>query len=137
MSKSINKVILIGHLGQKPEMKYTTSGVAYTQFTLATNSDYKDDKGNKVEKTEWHNLIAWQKLAEVCTKYLDKGSLIYCEGRLQTSSFEKDNVKRFFTKVVMENLVMLDSKKSTDSISTTDYSDSVTESPESGDDLPF
>ena len=122
MSKSINKVILIGHLGKKPEVKYTTKGTPYTRFSIATNSVYKDADNKTIEKTDWHNIIAWTKLAEVCTKYLDKGSLIYCEGRLQTTSYEKNNIKSYYTDIVMEKMVMLDSKKSEDISSEPDYS---------------
>ncbi|HPS65473.1 MAG TPA: single-stranded DNA-binding protein [Ignavibacteria bacterium] len=137
MSKSVNKVILIGHLGQKPEMKYTAKGTAYSQFSLATNSNYKDANNNNVEKTEWHTIVAWTKLAEICTKYLDKGSLIYCEGRLQTSTYEKEGTKQYFTKIVMENMTMLDSKKTGDAPATTDYSSAPEESQTVSEDLPF
>ena len=136
MSKSINKVILIGHLGQKPETKYTTKGTAYTRFSIATNSAYKDADNKTVEKTDWHNIIAWTKLAEICTKYLDKGSLIYCEGRLQTTSYEKNSIKSYYTDVVMEKMVMLNSKKSEDISSEPDYSSESDNIPDD-EALPF
>ncbi len=137
MSKSVNKVILIGRLGQKPELKYTSKGTVYSQLSLATSSNYKDANNNLVEKTEWHRIVAWAKLAEICAKYLDKGSLLYCEGRLQTDTFEKDGTKHYSTKIIMENMTMLDSKKTSDAPATTDYSSAPEDSQAISEDLPF
>jgi single-strand DNA-binding protein len=137
MSKSLNKVILIGHLGAKPELKYTPKGTAYSQFNLATNLNYKDANNNTVDKTEWHRILAWRNLAEICTKYLDKGSLIYCEGKLQTDTYEKEGTKHYSTKIVMDNLIMLDSKKTGDVPPTTDYSSTPEDSQTISEDLPF
>ena len=72
MAKDLNKVLLIGRLGKDPEMKYTEKGTAYCNFSMATDESYKDDNGNKIEKTEWHNLVVWSKLAEICSQYLKK-----------------------------------------------------------------
>lgn len=110
MAKGLNKVMLIGHLGKDPELKYTEKGTAYCNFSIATDESYKDENGNKVDRTEWHNIITWRKLAEICQQYLKKGSKIYCEGKLQTDSYEKDGVKRYSTKIVMTDMAMLDSR---------------------------
>ena len=85
MAKSVNKVILIGNLGKDPEVKYTPSGMAVARFTLATNERYKDKEGNWQDKTEWHNLVAFQRTAEIVGEYLKKGRSVYIEGKLQTS----------------------------------------------------
>ena len=112
MAKGLNKVMLIGHLGKDPEMSYTPSGIAVCKFTLATNDGYKGDDGNWIDRTEWHNITVWRKLAEICSQYLKKGSKIYLEGKLQTDSYEKDGKKNYFTKIVMNEMVMLDNKGS-------------------------
>ncbi len=110
MAKGLNKVMLIGHLGKDPELSYTPSGVAVCKFTLATNESYKGDDGNWVDRTEWHNITVWRKLAEICSQYLKKGSKIYLEGKIQTDTYEKDGKKNYFTKIVMNEMVMLDKK---------------------------
>ncbi len=111
---SVNKVILVGRLGQDPELKYTPNGAAVTNFTLATNETWKDNEGNRQEKTEWHRIVMWRRLAEVAGEYLKKGSKIYVEGRLQTRSWQdKDGIKRYMTEVVADNMTMLDAKQST------------------------
>ena len=138
MAKGLNKVMLIGRLGKDPELKYTEKGTAYCNFSLATDESYKDENGNKVERTEWHNIITWRKLAEICQQYLKKGSKIYCEGKLQTDSYEKDGVKRYSTKIVMTDMAMLDSKGT--SAPTERVSDEATKPASSNaddDDLPF
>jgi single-strand DNA-binding protein len=136
MAKGLNKVMLIGHLGKDPELKYTEKGTAYCNFSIATDESYKDENGNKVDRTEWHNIVTWRKLAEICQQYLKKGSKIYCEGKLQTDSYEKDGIKRYSTKIVMTDMSMLDSKGSSDKVS-----DQAVKPAESGpgetDDLPF
>jgi single-strand DNA-binding protein len=88
MAKSVNKVILVGNLGKDPEVKFTPSGVPVAKFSLATNERYKDKGGEWQDRTEWHNIVAWQRLAEIVGEYVKKGSKIYIEGRLQTSSWE-------------------------------------------------
>jgi len=109
---SVNKVILVGRLGQDPEVKYTQSGTAVASFSLATSETWKDkETGEKKEKTEWHKIVAWRRLGEICGEYLKKGSLIYIEGALQTRSWEdKDGNKRWTTEVVAHKMQMLDSK---------------------------
>ncbi|MBI5464294.1 MAG: single-stranded DNA-binding protein [Ignavibacteriales bacterium] len=111
--RSVNKVTLIGNLGKDPELRYTSAGVAVASFTLATNESWKDQDGAIQEKTQWHNLVAWRKLAEIIGEYLKKGSKIYVEGRLQYRSYDdKNGVKRYVTEIVVDEMLMLDSKGS-------------------------
>ncbi len=112
MAKSLNKVMLIGNLGKDPELRYTTSGVAVATFSLATNESWKDQDGNLQERTEWHNIVAWRKLAEICGEWLKKGKKVYIEGRIQTRSYDDKNTgaKRYITEIVADNMIMLDSK---------------------------
>lgn len=113
MARGINKVILVGNLGQDPELRYTGSGTAVCNLRLATNESYKDSSGQLVEKTEWHSVVAWSRLAEICGEYLKKGSLVYFEGSLQTRSWDdKDGNTRYTTEVKAREMMMLDSKGS-------------------------
>lgn len=108
MARGVNKVILIGNLGQDPELNYTGSGTAVCNLRLATNESYKDKNGELVERTEWHDIVAWARLAEICDEYLQKGSRIYCEGSLQTRSWEdRDGNTRYSTEVKMREMMML------------------------------
>jgi len=110
-SRSLNKVLLIGNLGKDPELRYTANGQAVATFTLATNESWKDKEGNLQERTEWHNIVAWQRLAEICGEYLKKGKKVYVEGRLQTRNFEdKEGMKRYVTEIVCDDLIMLDGR---------------------------
>ncbi len=105
---SVNKVILVGRLGKDPELRYTPSGTPVASFSLATSETYKDRDGKKQEKTEWHSLIAWRQLAEICGKFLRKGSEIYCEGKLQTRNYDdRDGNKRYVTEIVIDQMRML------------------------------
>lgn len=105
---SVNKVILVGRLGRDPETRYTGGGQAVANFTLATDSSYKDRSGERQKRTEWHRVVAWSKLAEICQQYLKKGSLVYIEGRLQTREWEdKSGQKRSTTEVVANEMRML------------------------------
>ncbi|MGH9393613.1 MAG: single-stranded DNA-binding protein [Terriglobales bacterium] len=108
MSRSVNKVILLGRLGKDPELKYTPSGQAVTKFSLATSERWKDKTSGEVqERTEWHNIVCWAKLAETASQYLSKGSSVYVEGRLQTRSWDdKENKRHYMTEVVVNELVM-------------------------------
>ena len=109
--RGVNKVILIGNLGADPELKYTPSGAAVSNFSLATNESWVDGKGERQEKTEWHRIVVWGKLAEICHEFLKKGSKIYVEGRLQTRSWDgQDGNKRYTTEVVARDVQMLDSR---------------------------
>src|SRR5260370_16980895 len=109
MAKSVNKVILIGNLGKDPEVKFTPSGTAVAKFSLATNERYKDKAGEWQDRTEWHNIVAWQRLAEIVGEYVKKGSKIYIEGRLQTSSWEdkQSGEKKYRTEIIAHDLVLL------------------------------
>ena len=109
MTKSVNKVILIGNLGKDPEVKVTPSGTPVAKFTLATNERYKDKNGQWQDRTEWHNLVAWQRTAEIIGEYVKKGSKIYVEGRLQTSSWDDKSTgeKRYRTEIIVNDLVLL------------------------------
>ena len=127
--------MLIGRLGQDPELKYTQQGTAVVSFSFATSSSWKDNDGNLKEKTEWHNIEAWKGLAEVCSNYLKKGSKAYLEGRLSTDSWEDENKKKHYkTKMVLDNMIMLDTKGtgSSTAAATSDNGGEKTE-----DDLPF
>ena len=108
---SVNKVILVGNLGKDPELRYTPAGAAVANFSLATTERYKDRDGNRQEKTEWHNIVAWRQLAEICGKYLHKGKQIYLEGKIQTRSYDdRDGNKRYMTEIVMDQMHMLGNK---------------------------
>ncbi len=108
---TVNKVILLGRLGKDPDMRYTPSGVAVATISLATDLVWKDQEGNQKQQTEWHRVVAWRKLAEIVGNYLKKGSLVYIEGRLQTRSWnDKNNITRYTTEVVADNLTMVGPK---------------------------
>jgi len=117
MAKSVNKVILIGNLGKDPEVKYTPNGTAIAKFSLATNERYKDKEGNWQDRTEWHNIVAWQRLAEIAGEYLKKGRPVYIEGRIQTRSWDdKDSgQKKYMTEIVAHDLVLLGGRGEGDS----------------------
>lgn len=107
----MNKVILIGRLGGDPELRYTPSGDAVANFRVATNTVWRDREGNQQEKTEWHRVVAWRKLAERCGEYLKKGSHVYIEGRLETRSWEdKNGNRRYVTEIITNRMQMLDAK---------------------------
>ena len=108
---SVNKVILVGHIGNKPEGRYTPSGASTANFSLATNESWIDSENQKQERTEWHNIISWNKLADFATEYLQKGQLIYIEGRLQTHTYkDKEDIQRRVTDVVSTTLTPLEWK---------------------------
>ena len=110
----LNKVILIGNLGSDPEMRYTASGTAVCKFSLATSRKFTGKDGQKQEKTEWHRIVAWTKLAEICGQYLSKGKQVIIEGRIEYGSYEKDGVKHYTTEIVAENMQMLGSPGGSD-----------------------
>jgi single-strand DNA-binding protein len=143
MPNSVNKVILVGRLGKDPEVKYTQGGTPVAKFTLATNEVWKDQNGEKQERTEWHNIVAWTKLAEICGQYLNKGSRVYIEGRIQTRSWEdKEGNKRYITEIRADNMVMLSGKpdeaRPEKSAAAAASSDGGSVEPEiTDDDIPF
>ena len=107
----VNKVILIGNLGADPELKYTPSGVPVVNFSLATSESWTDKSGERQERTEWHRIVLWRKLAEIAGQYLRKGSKIYVEGKLQTRSWDdQSGQKRYTTEVVVNDMQMLDQR---------------------------
>ncbi|MCF8036203.1 MAG: single-stranded DNA-binding protein [Desulfobacteraceae bacterium] len=111
MARGVNKVILIGNLGRDPEIRYTQDGNAVANFTLATSMEWRDKaSGEKREKTEWHRIVAFRKLGEICGEYLSKGKQVYIEGRLQTRSWEQDGVTKYMTEVVASEMQMLGGK---------------------------
>jgi single-strand DNA-binding protein len=108
MARGINKVILIGNLGQDPELRYTAGGTAVANMRIATNETYKDREGNLVENTEWHSVVAWDRLAEICGEFLSKGRQVYIEGSLHTRQWEdKDGNTRYSTEVKAREMQML------------------------------
>ena len=112
MGRSVNKVQIIGTLGRDPEMKYLPSGSAVVSVSVATDESYNDkNSGQKVEKTEWHRMTAFGKLAEIIGQYLKKGSKAYFEGKLRTNEYEKDGIKRYSTEIVISEMMMLDSQQ--------------------------
>jgi single-strand DNA-binding protein len=109
--KMVNKAILIGRLGKDPEVRYTPDGMMITNFNLATDEQWKDKNGQRVQKTEWHRIVTFGKLADICGQYLSKGKLVFVEGRIQTRAWEdKEGNKRYTTEIVAANMQMLDSK---------------------------
>jgi single-strand DNA-binding protein len=140
----VNKVILVGRLGKDPELRTLNDGAKVCNFSMATSESYKDKQtGEKKEVTEWHNIVLWRGLAEIASKFLNKGSQVYIEGKLRTRSWEKDGVTRYTTEVIADNMTMLGGKGSGSSAS----SDSSDDSPSRGysdnnktvsdDDMPF
>ena len=109
----INKVILVGNLGQDPEVKYTAGGTAVTTLSIATSDSWKDkETGEDRERTEWHRVVLWRRLAEIAGEYLKKGSKVYIEGQLQTRKWEQEGQTRYTTEVIASEMQFLDSKGS-------------------------
>ena len=143
MSGSINKVILIGRLGRDPEVKYTPSGQAVAKFSIATDETYKDRNGEQQRRTEWHNIVAWRRLAEICGEYLVKGKLVYIEGRIQTRQWEdREGNKRNTTEIVAREMQMLSPKGEGDRSESSSQQSETTPAPApspeiTDDDIPF
>jgi single-strand DNA-binding protein len=117
MAKSVNKVILLGTLGKDPELKYTPQGTAVAKFSMATNENYKDKQsGEWKERTEWHNVVCWQRTAEVAAEYLKKGRQVYIEGRITTRSWDDKETgqKKYMTEIVANDLILLGGKRDGD-----------------------
>ena len=141
---SINKVILVGNLGKDPELRYTPSGSTVCIFSLATTEKFKGKAGEAREQTEWHNIVAWNGLAEICGEYLHKGKQVYVEGKLQTRSYEDRNgVKRYKAEIVISQMQMLGNKVSDDGKKRLDSDDWDFEPPENNkgnrlnDEVPY
>ena len=139
---SVNKVILVGHIGNKPEGRYTPSGTSTASFSLATNESWIDSENEKQERTEWHNIVAWNKLADFATEYLQKGQLIYIEGRMQTRTYkDKEDIQRRVTEIVSTAITPLEwkttDKKENGSANAVDKKNTKVEEPTEEEDLPF
>lgn len=144
---SVNKAILVGNVGNDPEIRHLESGTPVANFSLATSETYNNRNGERVTQTEWHNIVVWRGLAEVVEKYVKKGSQLYIEGRIRTRSWDdRDGNKRYTTEIVCDNMQMLGRKADTsgeqdtrqtptDSSSTSSTETPIT--PEPDDDLPF
>lgn len=147
MARGVNKVILIGNLGKDPEVRYTPNGLAVSNLTLATSESWKDKQsGEMVEKTEWHRIVMYQRLAEIAGEYLRKGSKVYIEGRLQTRKWQDKTTgqDKYATEIIAENMQMLDSKGGGSSDSSSYEKPSSSTAPQSApaletfdDDIPF
>lgn len=112
MARSVNKTILIGNVGQEPELRYTGDGTAVCNLRIATNESYTNADGEDVQKTEWHTVVAWERLAEICNEYLDKGSQVYVEGKLETRQWEdRDGNERYTTQIRAREVMFLDSNR--------------------------
>lgn len=136
--KSLNKVMLIGNLGKDPEVRYLPSGQSVANFNIATNDRYQDKEGNWKERTEWHRIVIFGKTAEVVGQYLNKGSRVYIEGRLQTREWEKDGQKRYTTEVVGFNLIMLGGRgESAEPANVGEDTQAPEGSAPPGEDIPF
>ena len=149
MSMSLNRAQIIGNLTKDPEVRQTPSGTLVASFTVATNHTWKDQNGQKQEKAEFHNIVAWGKLAEICQQYLRKGKKIFIEGRIQTRDWEGDDgIKRYKTEIIAENMIMLSGREggesephfSSNSVSEPQYASKapdINDEEISIDDLPF
>lgn len=139
----VNKVILVGNLGKDPEIRQLENGTKVASFSLATTESYKGKDGNKVEQTEWHNIVLWRGLAEVAERFLKKGNTIYVEGKIRSRSWEdKEGNKRYTTEIVGDNMTMIGGRRDADSTTSQSGGNSIPEQPDivpgaDGDDLPF
>lgn len=138
MSRGLNKVMVIGHLGRDPEMRYTPSGRPVTNFNVAANRSWKTSDNERRTETEWFNVVAWGSLAEICNQYLTKGQQVYIEGRLQTRRWEEDGVKRSTVEIVAKEMVMLGQRKKKDNDNDQNEEDDFdTDFEEEEDEFPF
>ncbi len=138
----VNKVILVGNLGKDPEVRHLEGGVTKVNFPLATSETYKDKAGNKIEHTEWHNIILWRGLAEIAEKYLRKGNQVFIEGKIKTRSWEdKEGIKRYSTEIIADNMTLLGGKPSAETHSQPSSGSAEPAPPaptgNTTDDLPF
>jgi len=139
----VNKVILIGNLGADPEIRYTPSGVAVANFTMATTEKFKGKDGQMQDQTEWHRIVAWNRLAEICGEYLHKGSKIYVEGKIQTRKWKDQNGNdKYTTEIIAREMKMLSARGGNEQESYGGYQDSSFPEPPqgmmvTGEDVPF
>lgn len=134
MSKSLNEVKLIGNVGKDPEVKYTGSGKAVAKFSIATNESHKNNDGDWEEKVEWHNVVAWEKLAEIVGQYVKKGEKVYVSGKLTTRSWDDktSGEKKYMTEIVAKDVILLGAKDKTG-----DPAQPLPRAPIADDDIPF
>lgn len=138
MSRTLNKVMLIGNVGKDPDVNFTPSGVKVAQLRLATSESWKDKDGALQEHTDWHTIIAWRGLADVVERLVHRGSRIYVEGKIQSRSFEdRDGNKRYVTEIVADNLLLLDAKKADNSSSTGEAEHQEVAPATESNDIPF
>jgi single-strand DNA-binding protein len=142
MAKSVNKVILVGNVGQDPEVKYTPSGVPVARVSLATNERFKDGNDQWQDRTEWHSIVAWQRLAEIVGEYVRKGTKLYLEGNLHTTSWQdrQSGEKKYRTEIVARDLVLLGSRENGQNAAAQDASHGPNTEPAPSvveDDIPF
>ena len=136
----VNKVILVGNLGRDPEVFTFDNGVKKVSFSLATTESYKDKDGNRIDQTEWHNIVLWRGLADVAEKYLSKGNQVYIEGKIKTRSWDdKDGIKRYTTEIYADNMTMLSGRRENNQTETPAQVKEPESEPIQGpeDDLPF
>lgn len=134
----INKVILVGNLGKDPEAFTFENGVKKVSFSLATTESYKDKEGNKIDQTEWHNVVLWRGLADVAEKYLSKGNQVYIEGKIKTRAWDdKDGNKRYTTEIYADNMTMLGGRRDDTQAPKASEKKTEVDVPEPEDDLPF
>lgn len=133
---SVNKVILVGNLGKDPEIKTFESGKKSASFSLATTESFKNKDGQKIENTEWHNIVVWGTLADICEKYLKKGSQIYLEGKIKTRTWEdKSGTKKYITEIFADTIQFLSKNDKSENGNSTKQENTST--PDESDDLPF
>ena len=145
MARSVNKAILVGHVGKDPDIQYTPSGKPVAKFSLATNERFKTRDGEWEERTSWHNIVAWQRLAEIVGDFVKAGSRVYLEGRLETSSWEdkQSGETKYRTEIIARDLVLLDARKNGDTASgshhfpSEDHDRGHEESTVNDSDIPF
>jgi single-strand DNA-binding protein len=134
----VNKVILIGRLGADPEVRYTSNGTPVTTFRIATTETWTNKDGVREERTEWHRIVAWRKLGEICGEYLSKGKQVYIEGRLQTREWEdRDGIKRRTTEIIAQNMQMLGGVEESSKVSETEPPPLEISAMDDEEDIPF
>ncbi len=133
----INKVILVGHLGQDPEVRTIDSGAKVARFTLATTESYKDKNGERKDITEWHNIICWRGLADIAEKFLNKGKMIYLEGKIRTRSWEDNGIKKYRTEIMADTFTMLSSGGGNQQNNSLNQSTTISNDNENSDLPPF
>lgn len=131
-----NKAILIGRVGQEPEV-YHGDDFTSVKFSFATSKKYKNKNNERVERTMWHNIVIYRKLAEIAEKYVKKGDLLYLEGEINYRMYESDGVKKYITEIIIDNMEMLGSPKNTEETKTPKEENEITSNNDDGDDLPF